>query len=257
MLALNFRAYKPSLGRDYFFGGGVVLRLAILPALGEQMDALRRKHGIPVHTEHGWDAPATFDLEDEAQVEWQTDVIALAEGLEVRFIGYGIRYQIARAKGERDTRYFGIHGVTSHFHLFLESEVAYGMVIADRRALVREPELLGEVFLEAGRTVGSFDPRRKFSRIPLFAMGDTAWSHALAVTDVLVGAFGDCLNRTGPEARRAAHFRALHRLMVRLNGRVMGGGLILRPDKIHSDRYRREREELLALFSSHIGSSLR
>jgi len=251
-----------SAAADFFVCGGAFFPVDRFPAIHKGIAAIRERSGYKPDDRFKFNSRSKPDSVSSADfTAAKNEVYELAQAEGVQFIGYAIQHAIARNQTPEDIHYWGLHALLSHFHLFLEANAEYGVFVCDRLPFRRPFDVLEEIFQHGGRSVEGHRPRRPFDRVCALATTTINASHASSLADILLGGFRFCVNERDKDRVCSLLFPKLHRMMwgegTGGGKRVLGKGLILRPEEIIAARYQRIQEELLEDFGRFLGSPIK
>jgi hypothetical protein len=175
-------------------------------------------------------------------------VMDLAAKNGVVFSAYAILHAIAGAQGHKNLVQFGANTMLGNFNEFLGTDRdTYGLALFDRIPIDHPYPYLKEKF-QVGMTFDDGRPSKRFDRIMGLASTTDGASHLTSVCDILVGSWRYCVNEPEMDIAGKAMFPKLMDVMWK---RKVGGklcvkdfGLILRPQDVQKEEYKKEYEAL-------------
>jgi hypothetical protein len=175
-------------------------------------------------------------------------VIDLAAKNDVVFSAYAILHAIASGQEHKERVQFGANTMLGNFNEFLGTDRdTYGLALFDRIPIDHPYTYLKEKF-QVGMSFDDGRPSRRFDRIIGLASTTDGASHLASVCDVLVGSWRYCVNEPEMDVAGKAMFPKIMDVMWK---RKVGGklyvkdfGLMLRPQDVQKEEYKKEYEAL-------------
>src|SRR5262245_26692274 len=189
--------------------------------------------------------------------ELKRRVTDLAAKHGVVFCAYAILHELAGNQPHKDLVEYGANTLLGKFNEFLGTDKdTFGLALFDRIPVDHPYRYLKEKF-QVGLTFPDGKTQRLKRIVGLASTTDGA-SHLASVADILVGSFRYCVNEEDKDVAGQAMFPKLIELMwKRERGAelyVRGVGLVLRPQVVNEERFRKEYDALLARLQGYMDS---
>ncbi|HEV3243872.1 MAG TPA: hypothetical protein VGZ31_05620 [Chthoniobacterales bacterium] len=239
---------EPSERGKFFIYGGLFFPFAKFDDLDAGIAAIRKKAGYERGDSFKFDTnfrPAHVSVEASTQAKKELVQLCLDSGC--KFIALVILHKIIDRQHPEHKYLWAANEVIGRFNRFLAEEAKdTGIVLIDTLPLKQQWQFLTEKFVKGLplHTGGC----TSLPRIRLYASTCLNASYLGSAIDVVLGSFRYCINAPSNRQRAAEMMRRVLQLMwhSRAGNRIFvrEKGLILRPEKIIVDSYRKEYDQL-------------
>lgn len=236
--------------KKFLVYGGLFFNINSLLPLHLGIIEIRNKYALKPIDEFKFDTRSKpKNLSEDNFAKAKNEVINLCLINNCHFIAYLVHHKIAEGSGQDTSISFAVDHVIGRFQYFLGEKNDYGICLVDPLPIKTPPP---SKFLKNKFTSGLSHDEKQVSldRLLIFGTSSINASHVSSAMDIVLGAFRFCVNSNGNiKAFKNILPNVLKMMWGKENEKgknIHDRGLILRPQKIIKEDYKRDYKNLLS-----------